>query len=400
MQPQSLLIVDDDALVVLGLARSLRLAGWQVQTATSVSEAISIASKSLPDVALVDVLMPEGGAIGFYTGTRERGLIIPTVMMSGARAILNVAKESLRTSVYLLEKPFTTEEATRVLHLAIDAEDCRPKALPPLATKIDDILARATQSTAHIPSLDQTLAAALPLFRSTTSKLETLSTLLKRDAAASVAVLRAANSASVAGNRRIVTIEDTLVRLGQDDVAEIVVQVTFKRVLALKRAPYAAWGRMLWQRSVATACAARALAPHVGINPGEAYTAGLLHDVGESIALCALAQSRLALNAADIAGPVATYHEAMGAIALSYWGLPAPLPQIAGRHHKVAADANDEPLRSLVAFADAIADAAGYTGLSGPASDKSLEELGETFGLEPSALAALANEVVARTKIG
>lgn len=403
MDRQTLLLVDDDALLLKGLRRSLKTAGWTVVCATSVSEALILAEHRQPDVCLVDVLMPEGGAIGFFTGMRERGLGIPMVMMSGARSILEVARESLRSSVQLLEKPFTSEDATRILHHAIDANECRPKTQRSLAEQIDDVLATATTTTAHIPSLDPTLAAALPLLRSPKISIEQVCSILSSDAATSVAIIRAANSAAYAGVRRIATIDEAVVRLGQKETAEIVLSMTVKRILALKRAPYTAWARQLWRRSVATACAARSLAlflPHSGITPGLAYTAALLHDVGEAIALCALAQSRLALTAGDIAKPVQQYHQAMGALALRHWGLPDPLPQLAGRHHDTAADDEHEPLRQLLWAADCIADAAGYVGLGETPVAPDLEEVAVALGLSVEQLDLMTSEIQARTKIG
>lgn len=403
MDRQTLLLVDDDALLLKGLRRSLKTAGWNVVCATSVSEALTLAEHRQPDVCLVDVLMPEGGAIGFFTGLRDRGLGIPMVMMSGARSILEVAKESLRSSVQLLEKPFTSETATKVLHRAIDENESRPKNQRSLAEQIDDVLATATVSTAHIPSLDPTLAAALPLLRSSKVTIDQVCAILSNDAATSVAVIRAANSAAYAARRRIVTIDEAVVRIGQKETTEIVLSMTVKRILALKRAPFAAWSRQLWRRSVATACAARSLAlfmPQSETTPGLAYTAGLLHDVGEAIALCALAQSRLALTAGDVAKPVRDYHQAMGALVFIYWGLPSPLPQMAGRHHQEAANEENEPLRQLLWAADCIADAAGYVSLGETPAAPDLEEVAVALGLSVGQLDLMTTEIQARTKIG
>lgn len=53
-----ILVVDDDRLVLLSLARGLRGAGYRVSEAGSGEDALSIVEKNPPDLALLDVRMP------------------------------------------------------------------------------------------------------------------------------------------------------------------------------------------------------------------------------------------------------------------------------------------------------------------------------------------------------
>jgi len=55
-----LLVVDDEPTILELLSGSLRLAGFEVVTATSGAEAVQAAAASRPDLVLLDVMMPNG----------------------------------------------------------------------------------------------------------------------------------------------------------------------------------------------------------------------------------------------------------------------------------------------------------------------------------------------------
>lgn len=56
--PRHVLVVDDDRLVLASLTRGLRNAGYRVSEAANGEEALNLAEKSAPDLALLDVRMP------------------------------------------------------------------------------------------------------------------------------------------------------------------------------------------------------------------------------------------------------------------------------------------------------------------------------------------------------
>ncbi len=66
-----LLVVDDEPNIVELMSASLRYAGFEVATASSGTEAISVAASFRPDLVLLDVMMP--GMDGFSVVRRLRG---------------------------------------------------------------------------------------------------------------------------------------------------------------------------------------------------------------------------------------------------------------------------------------------------------------------------------------
>ncbi len=69
---QHILVVDDDRLVLASLAEGLRAAGYRVTGTTSGEDAIGIAGRDAPDLALLDVRMPGMNGIELGRGLRER----------------------------------------------------------------------------------------------------------------------------------------------------------------------------------------------------------------------------------------------------------------------------------------------------------------------------------------
>lgn len=119
-----------------------------------------------------------------------------------------------------------------------------------------------------------------------------------------------------------------------------------------------------WDHSVAVAAAASLLARYRGLPVGEAFSAGLLHDVGAALLFrhdreryevvlaaagldegrrCALERAVFGLD-----------HAEAGAIALGAWGLPVHLVESVRQHHWDL-DAITEPLALLVSGGEAVA---------------------------------------------
>jgi response regulator NasT len=72
--------VDDDRLVLAALAEGLRAAGYRVTGAAGGEDALAIAGRGAPDLALIDVRMP--GMSGIELGARLREAGVPFLYLS------------------------------------------------------------------------------------------------------------------------------------------------------------------------------------------------------------------------------------------------------------------------------------------------------------------------------
>ena len=163
------------------------------------------------------------------------------------------------------------------------------------------------------------------------------------DPALAAAVLRAANSAHLGYSRRIGGVRQAIVMLGTSLVNSLAASRVADLVFDTEAPDYPDW---LWLHSITTACAASVLARRTGEAPDDAYTAGLLHEVGWLLTCTAGAEN------AD------QDHAAIGSQLLSRWNLPDRIVASVRLHHARPA-ALAAPIDKLVVAAHAFAAALG-----------------------------------------
>ncbi|MCC7371686.1 MAG: response regulator transcription factor [Chloroflexi bacterium] len=109
MSNAKLLLVDDDPRVLSAVGRRLGFEGFQVDLAASGDEALALAARSVPDLVILDVMMP--GMDGLETARRlRRDSQVPILMLTARDAIADrVAGLRSGADDYLV-KPFAFEE--------------------------------------------------------------------------------------------------------------------------------------------------------------------------------------------------------------------------------------------------------------------------------------------------
>jgi len=167
------------------------------------------------------------------------------------------------------------------------------------------------------------------------------------------------------------------------DVEEVCGRLGFRRgvqlvaasaVAPLLRAPLPGYDLAegeLWSHSLAVALATREILLERGLRPcEEAFTAGLLHDVGKLMIGPALETDPVPADAVELLvedteiRAVGMSHTEAGAILLEHWGLPYWLVAAAGAHH--APGENSYLVADLLHLADTICLSAGLgTGRDG-----------------------------------
>ena len=80
-----ILVVDDDPDIVEILSYNLSLAGYQVKSASNGKECVKKAKLFLPEIILLDVMMPEMGGVEVCLLLKE----IPTLVNPRFKIILN-----------------------------------------------------------------------------------------------------------------------------------------------------------------------------------------------------------------------------------------------------------------------------------------------------------------------
>jgi DNA-binding NtrC family response regulator len=120
------LLVDDDANVLLGHGRVLQRAGFEVETSSSAERALQLLESTRFDVVLLDLRLPHMDGLALLRVLRERQDAVPVVLLTGSLTADSAADAINLGVARCLQKPITAREltdgvtrvvtATRVLH--------------------------------------------------------------------------------------------------------------------------------------------------------------------------------------------------------------------------------------------------------------------------------------------
>jgi urea transport system substrate-binding protein len=80
-----ILVVDDDATILVSVAELLELEGYVVATAANGAEALQKTDDLLPGLVLLDMRMPVLDGWAYARALRDRGLQPPIVIMTAAQ---------------------------------------------------------------------------------------------------------------------------------------------------------------------------------------------------------------------------------------------------------------------------------------------------------------------------
>lgn len=111
------LVVDDDQSIQRVLVQTLQLEGYEVATASDGVEAMETLAGQLPDVVILDVMMPKLDGLDVLKRMRadERTQTVPVILLT-ARSSQEDIWEGWQSGVdYYMTKPFDVEELLRFL---------------------------------------------------------------------------------------------------------------------------------------------------------------------------------------------------------------------------------------------------------------------------------------------
>jgi len=109
------LVVDDEPIVLKSCRLVLEAEGWEMISASSVAEALSILESVIPELLLVDVKMPVHDGMYLMRKVREKGPRIPIFVMSGYATSETIKEAEGLGAAIFLPKPFTPDELAETL---------------------------------------------------------------------------------------------------------------------------------------------------------------------------------------------------------------------------------------------------------------------------------------------
>ena len=111
------MIVDDEEEILANLGRVLRRANYEVILASKGALALELADKHLPDLILLDIVMPDmdGGDVAAKLSRNKATANIPIIFLTG---VLTKNEENAITSSggrYVMAKPVTPREVLEMI---------------------------------------------------------------------------------------------------------------------------------------------------------------------------------------------------------------------------------------------------------------------------------------------
>lgn len=234
-------------------------------------------------------------------------------------------------------------------------------------------LASRMVKRARLATIPETLQEARRLVDDPDSTLSQLGEVFGRDPAMSAHLLRVANSAFYGLRAEVRSIDHAAALLGRKVLRNVALAASMQTIMHKVNASRGDLVNELWRHSIRTAAASAALARELEVwEPEEAFTAGLMHDVGVLVefehdyeGLVEKLREQRGLDGARREGSLLALesrhfgvsHQECGGVLCETWGFPETLAAVVAHHHDpMAVEAPARTLACLVHIAEHLTD--------------------------------------------
>jgi len=159
MSDLSILVVEDEPSIAEVVGLYLQRAGYQVQTASDGKIAMSILEEGIPDLIILDLMLPEIDGLSLTRWLRDRSNV-PIIMLTARREEIDrIAGLEMGADDYVV-KPFSPQELVsrvRAVMRRINREQAPAESERPLS--FGDLVINALSRTVSISGQDVPLTA-------------------------------------------------------------------------------------------------------------------------------------------------------------------------------------------------------------------------------------------------
>jgi HD-like signal output (HDOD) protein/DNA-binding NarL/FixJ family response regulator len=316
----TILVVDDMAVFREPLEVCLRTAGYTTATAANGAEALAVASRTTPDLILLDLNMPVMDGITFLERLRETPRLsrVPVLVFSEVAEKPQVVKAvRLGVAGYIIKSQFSLKAMLERVGEMVGAGEKKPapetpalkangaqaatgplsrapaaipdvdpaarlRLLKPIMTR-GQVLERVQQCE-QLKALSPTVAHVLKMTANTRCSVDAIAKSIGQDHAIALKILKLANSAVYTRGEPVESVQKAVVRIGMERIRQAVLNIAVVERFSLEAAGQALDTFQFWEHAIATGIIAAELAhTYAPAHADAAFTMGLLHDVGRII---------------------------------------------------------------------------------------------------------------------
>lgn len=213
-----------------------------------------------------------------------------------------------------------------------------------------------------LPSIPKVVQDLIAGFNDPHSDGTTIANILSSDQVLTAKVLRLANSVKYAGHRKVGSVKDAVVILGEDTLRTLVLSIGLTSSF---QAPESFNLKAFWRRSFKVANRTKWLAKCINADTEIAYTCGLLHAIGEYLIHLAKPEEAVLIDTAVEKGENRAQIEqkilgfdftAAGAALADYWHFPSDIVTAIRKQLDPAAGHDVSDYAALIVFAQYMID--------------------------------------------
>jgi len=259
-----------------------------------------------------------------------------------------------------------------------------------------------------VPSLPSVVVKLRQYLNDPDVSFDELAKVIQVDPGLTANILQLANSAYFGWSRTIKTVKEAITRLGTNRIFQMVLCMSVAPLVRKPIRGYDTDAEGLWEHSIAVAVCAEKLAQTLGMkNMEEAFTAGLLHDMGKVVMGTfvevddepikeIMLSDNLSFNEAEQMVMGIDHAEVAGEL-LKAWNLPDTVVAAARCHHQPdRADEEYQQLVDLIHVADVLCINVGW----GIGSDGLQYKLSEAASKRLGVGSGVAEDVILKTMMG
>jgi putative nucleotidyltransferase with HDIG domain len=329
------LFVDDEAMVLQGLQRMLRSmrAEWEMEFVENGEAALGLMAQKPFDVIVSDMRMPRMNGAELLAEVMKRHPSTVRLILSGY-ADKDLILKCVGSTHQYLSKPCDADTLKATIVRASNLED----------SLHNERLKSLVCQMPRLPSIPNLYMQIVEKTSRQDTPVEEIGEIIGRDMGMTAQVLKLANSAFFGLRRQLSSAEEAVSYLGLDTIKSLVLSIN-----AFSQFEKAETGALkivtVWNHSMEVASLAKKLSKLEGHDTKaaeEAFTAGLLHDVGKLVLAVNFPNEyaeamRQAHSGMEI--PLAEQqvfganHADVGGYLIGLWGLPVPVVEAVALHH-------------------------------------------------------------------